>query len=132
MFDLSMALETIEHLRPEETIGFLNFCARITEKLFVLTTPNFEYWRNMKATEDYKECRWHPDHFRYFKPNSDDPHDHKQEMTPRILESCIRQSEFSSGWDVRIFRAWPWRLVDQARDVSFQMHFKLFLSAYRT
>ena len=109
----------------------MNFCARRTTKLFALTTPNFEYWRNRRALPAYKDCRWIPDHLLYFNPESANPHVHKQEMTEEILDRYLRESEFGEGWKFGIYRAWPWSLHDEARGKTFKMYFKLFVVAVR-
>ncbi len=137
-FDLTMALEVIEHQKETEIVGFLNWCERKTNKLFVLTTPNFEYWkltnsiRDARALPDYVECRWIPDHFSYYDASSNDPHFHKFPVTPAALIDFIRDSSFGSpAWDFKVFRAWPWSLTDQARGNRFDLYFKIFCLAWR-
>lgn len=136
-FDLTLALEVIEHLTPDKSVAFLDFCARRTGKLLALTTPNFEYWNikdsvtGARAYEDYRECRWIPDHFAYFDRKSDDPHFHKQAMTPGLLHDYFEKSAFGRDpWRFRIYRAWPWQIRDVARDRAFDLHFKIFAVAW--
>lgn len=127
--DLVIAKEVLEHLPTDETTGFLEFCASHTGKLFVLTTPNFEYWPNLKAED--RRLRWVPDHFRDYKPKSADPHHHKQAVTPARLDADLRRAFPEPVWDVRVFRAWPWQIRDQARDREWTLWFKIFAVAVR-
>lgn len=122
--DLVVAKEVIEHLRPEDTSDFLAFCARSTIKVFALTTPNFEYWPKLRAAD--RELRFVPDHFPAFNPRSSNPHMHKQEMTPAGLQRDLEVAFPSPAWDVRVFRAWPWTLRDEARGRDFPVTFKIF------
>ena len=138
VFDLTLALEVIEHQTSDESVNFLNFCASHTNKMFALTTPNFEYWNigsrfdSVRATESYKECRWLPDHLTCFDSTSDNPHHHKQAVTLESLANCFAASRFGDGnWDIHIFRAWPWAITDKARDASFEMFFKIFALAIK-
>ena len=127
--DLAVALEVIEHLTPTETLGFLNFCARNARKMFAMTTSNFEYWPGLRAAD--KELRWAPDHFRDFRPLSTKPHHHKQEMTREILSGYFKEFFPQPAWDWRIFRAWPWKITDEARGRTWTVYFKLFGIAWR-
>ena len=129
--DLVVALEVLEHLLPEDSPDFLKFCERNTQKVFAITVPNFEYWATLKADGEMKECRWVPDHFKDFKPTSNNPHHHKQEMTPTILDDYFRSVFDTARWEYRIYRAWPWRLTDISRDREFFLYFKLFAIAIR-
>lgn len=129
--DLSLCLEVIEHLRPDETKGFLEFVRNNTNKLVAFTTPNFEYWNGQRQVDEYKECRWIPDHFSYFRPDSLDPHDHKQAMTPENMDDYFSVAFPSDEWDYEIFRSWPWVMEDQTNGEKFELYFKLFAIAWR-
>ena len=129
--DLVVAAEVLEHILPEDSLSFLDCCKRNTRKLFAMTVPNFEYWHHLKAEGDMKECRWLPDHFKDFNPRSDDPHMHKQEMTPEVLMEYVSRVFDKDNWGICIMRAWPWRLTDVARKRDFELYFKLFAIAVR-
>lgn len=129
--ELTLALEVLEHIKPEDSVSFLSQCAGLTGKLFGLTTPNFEYWNRFRAKPEYKECRWIPDHAPGLRPGSANPHDHQQEMTPENLSSYMQQAFPPETWDVQVMRAWPWELKDVARGTVFQLYFKLFAVAIR-
>lgn len=129
--DLVLCVEVIEHLLADETPDFLNFVAQNTIKLMALTTPNFEYWHDLRQKPEYRECRWVPDHFSYFNL-SGGPHAHKQAMTPQNLCAYFTQAFPAPEWEFRVFRAWPWRLEDQVTDEVFNLYFKLFGLVWRT
>lgn len=130
-FDLTLALEVLEHIRPEQSLAFLRQCARATNKLFALTTPNFEYWQKFRPRPEYKECRWLPDHVTAFKPGSSDPHAHQQEITPESLHEYMILAFPPPEWEVSVIRAWPWLLQDESRANQYHLYFKLFATARR-
>lgn len=130
-FDLTIAMEVIEHIRPEDSVAFLKQCSAATNKLFALTTPNFEYWTRFRARGEMRECRWIPDHAPDFKPGSSNPHAHQQEMTPENLSAYMAEAFPADSWNFTIYRAWPWQLSDVARNKSFKLFFKLFAVAER-
>ncbi len=129
--DLVMAKEVIEHLPAAECEDFVDLCARNTKKVFALTTPNFEYWQGLRATDATKECRWVPDHFKDFRPESSNPHTHKQEMTPESVGAYLEKAFPSPTWQRRVYRAWPWTLRDEARGTEWRLYFKIFALAWR-
>lgn len=129
--DLTLCLEVIEHLRPEETKGFLEFVRNNTNKIIAFTTPNFEYWNGTRQIDEYKECRWIPDHFAYFRPDSTNPHDHKQAMTPKILEQYLKETFPAKEWGYQVFRAWPWTMEDKTNGDKFELYFKIFALVWR-
>lgn len=128
--DLTLALEVIEHILPDDTPEFMQFIAENTRKCLVLTTPNFEYWNGDKPRPEYRECRWIPDHMPIFKP-AGGPHHHKQAMTPENLREYLGEAFSAPEWETRVFRAWPWRLEDQVTGQAFELYFKLFAVARR-
>jgi len=128
--DLTLCLEVIEHLRPEETPDFMAFVERNTTKAVALTTPNFEYWNGLEQKPEYRECRWIPDHLPFFDVNGG-PHEHKQVMTPENLASYMDGTFSSDKWGWQVFRAWPWRLHDLSNDNEFTLFFKLYALAWR-
>lgn len=130
-YDLTLAKEVIEHIKPEDTVDFLKGCESSTASLFALTTPNFEYWRRFRALSDYQECRWIPDHAIDLKPGSANPHHHQQEMTPSVLATYMCEAFSIARWDITIYRAWPWEIRDVSRDRTFSLYFKLFATAVR-
>ncbi|MCU0542125.1 MAG: hypothetical protein MUE44_08015 [Oscillatoriaceae cyanobacterium Prado104] len=129
--DFVLAMEVIEHIKPADSASFFEFCARNTKKMFALTTPNFEYWQNLKATGDTTGCRWVPDHFKDFRPNSTNSHHHKQEMTPELVLSYLSVAFPKPNWEYRVFRAWPWSISDLAQDKNWTLYFKIFAFAWR-
>lgn len=128
--DLTLALEVIEHILPDDTPDFMKFIAENTRKLLALTTPNFEYWNGTIPRPEYRECRWIPDHMPTFKPTGG-PHHHKQAMTPENLQGYLSAAFPAREWDTRVFRAWPWRLEDQVTGEAWELYFKLFAVAWR-
>ena len=129
--DLSLCVEVIEHLLPDETPDFLRFVAQNTRKLMALTTPNFEYWNGVRPIPEYRECRWIPDHLPTFDPRGG-PHHHKQAMTPANLHAYLVEAFPPPDWEVTVLRAWPWRLHDEVTDRAFHLYFKLFALAWNT
>lgn len=129
--DLVLAMEVIEHIKPADSASFFEFCAQNTKKVFALTTPNFEYWQNLKATGDTTGCRWVPDHFKDFRPNSNNSHHHKQEMTPELVLSYLSVAFPKPNWEYRVFRAWPWSIADLAQNKNWSLYFKIFGLAWR-
>lgn len=127
--DLVLCIEVIEHLTPAETPAFMEFVAANTQKVMALTTPNFEYWDNLRQRPEYRECRWIPDHFPFFKIDGG-PHHHKQAMTPQTLKAYLDAAFPAREWETRVYRAWPWRLEDQVTGEAFEMCFKLFALAW--
>jgi len=128
--DLTLALEVIEHVLPEDTPAFMKFIAENTRKLLVLTTPNFEYWNGNRPRPEYRECRWIPDHMPTFNPTGG-PHHHKQAMTPETLRNYFVGAFPAPEWKTRVFRAWPWRIEDQVSGEAWELYFKLFAVAWR-
>jgi hypothetical protein len=124
--DLVMALEVVEHLEEKNNHDFFSFLQKNTKKMLACTTPNFEYWENLKPLEDYKELRWVPDHFKDFKPSSADPHTHKQAFTPESLLLTLEKYFNSEEWKISVYRAWPWEIKDCSRDRSYKVFFKIF------
>ncbi len=124
LFDLVIAKEVFEHINKEDCISFLKKCKKQTNKIFAMTVPNFENWNeNLKSVDI--ELRFVPDHFSFFKPTSQNFHDHKLYLTPEILENYLKQV-FNDEWDIQIFRAWPWEIKDMARIRKFNLYFKIF------
>lgn len=143
-FDLSLAIEVIEHLTPDETPPFLDFIEARTSTLFALTTPNIEYWRmggtgrdnrnvaSFKPIAGYEPLRWIPDHTYTYDPASADGHVHKQLFSPETLKATLQESFVEDEWDVEVFKAWPWRIADLTRpEHAFVVFFKLFALAQR-
>ena len=128
--DLTLCIEVVEHVLPEDTPAFFEFVAANTEKAMMLTTPNFEYWNGTRALPDYRECRWIPDHLPSFDPRGG-PHHHKQAMTPESVRDYLTAAFRPPEWEVRVYRAWPWRLEDEVSRRSFQLYFKIFATAWR-
>jgi hypothetical protein len=128
--ELTLCIEVVEHIRPEDTPDFFAFARDNTEKVLALTTPNFEYWDGIRAKPEYRECRWIPDHLPFFRPDGG-PHDHKQAMTPANLTAYFEQVFPADEWGFEVYRAWPWHLEDLATGNSFDLHFKLFALAWR-
>jgi hypothetical protein len=128
--DLTLCIEVVEHLTPQETPGFMEFVAANTRKMMVLTTPNFEYWPGLRPGPDLRELRFVPDHFKGFNPRGG-PHAHKQEMTPQSLSRYLADAFPDDEWDVDVYRAWPWRLEDLSVGRTFEVYFKLFAMVTR-
>ncbi|MEA2310436.1 MAG: hypothetical protein QOE28_404 [Solirubrobacteraceae bacterium] len=129
--DLTLCIEVIEHLKPSETPGFLSFVEKNTERVMMLTTPNFEYWEGKRPRPEYRECRWIPDHLPTFNP-AGGPHHHKQAMTPQNLSDYLATAFPAPEWSFEVFRAWPWRLEDLTTSEAFHLYFKLYAIAWRT
>lgn len=131
-YDLSIALEVIEHLRPESSIDFLRQIERVTNKIFAMTVPNFEYWNErFRAKPAFKDIRWIPDHFVAWDPDSDNPHKHKQMTTPNSIRRYLGDSFPAEHWHCEVIRAWPWELKDLARGFRTRYYFKVFAVAMR-
>ena len=131
--DLVMALEVIEHLTPTASVPFLRSCAKVTNQMFALTTPNFVYWKNFRAKKEYSALRWIPDHATDFNPRSTNPHAHKQEMSAGLLIQYMREAFPSPEWQTAVFEAWPWKLQDLSKDeVEYTLYFKVFAIALRS
>lgn len=131
-YDLAIALEVVEHLRPENSIDFLRQIARVTNRIFAMTVPNFEYWNErFRAKPEFKDIRWIPDHFVAWDPNSDNPHKHKQMTTPNSIRQYLRDSFPAEHWNCEVIRAWPWELKDRARGFRTTYYFKVFAVAMR-
>jgi hypothetical protein len=128
--DLTLCIEVVEHLLPEDSADFFAFAAANTRKALVLTTPNFEYWDGKRPRPEYAECRWIPDHLPYLNPRGG-PHHHKQAMTADLLTGYLEAAFDAATWDFRVYRAWPWRLHDLTTDATFELWFKLFAVAWR-
>jgi 2-polyprenyl-3-methyl-5-hydroxy-6-metoxy-1,4-benzoquinol methylase len=128
--DLTLCIEVIEHVLPEESAAFFRFAAANTRKALLLTTPNFEYFDGRRQKPEYAECRWIPDHLPFFNP-AGGPHSHKQAMTPDNLTGYLADAFDGDMWDFRVYRAWPWRLHDLTIDATFELYFKLFAIAWR-
>jgi len=128
--DLTLCIEVVEHLKPEEMNGFLEFARDSTRTLIGFTTPNFEYWDGVRAKQEYRECRWIPDHFPFFDPHGG-PHEHKQRMTPAGLQRSLAEAFPADEWGTQVMRAWPWTLHDETTDASFVLAFKIFALAWR-
>jgi hypothetical protein len=131
--DLTLCVEVIEHVLPEDSDDFFRFVAANTNKVVALTTPNFEYWQgsNFRALPELRECRWLPDHVRTWNPKGG-PHAHKQWMTAGLLDDYFTRLVPRDRWAHQVYRAWPWRLTDVTTDQTFELHFKLFAVAWRT
>jgi hypothetical protein len=126
--DLVIAKEVAEHIQKKDAASFFEFCAKNTRKMFAMTTPNFEYWERLKPND--KEMRFMPSHMLHFDPDSEDPHVHKQIMTPVSVQKALRRA-FGAGWKIKVYRAWPWRLTDVARSKEWDVYFKIFAIAYK-
>lgn len=131
--DLTLAVEVIEHVLPEDSADFFAFLAASTRKAMALTTPNFEYWHgsNFRQVPDYRECRWVPDHAPIWNPGGG-PHTHKHWMTAEHVDELLRGAFPSGEWEHQVFRAWPWVLRDVSVNREFRLHFKLFALVWRT
>lgn len=131
-FDLTLALEVIEHIPADQSVRFLEGCREATAKVLAITTPNFEYWDDgFLALPEYRECRWIPDHALDLQPGSADPHAHQQEITPAILREYMTEAFPENEWETSVYRAWPWEINDLVRGSSFKVFFKLFAVARR-
>ncbi len=131
-YDMSLALEVMEHLRPSDSVPFLQQVARVTSKIYAMTAPNFEYWdENFRAKPRYKDIRWIPDHFVAWDPESSNPHKHKQMTTPELISGYFAEAFPSDEWETAVFRAWPWDLKDRTREFKAKYFFKVFGIAIR-
>ncbi|WP_157069686.1 hypothetical protein [Sandaracinus amylolyticus] len=124
--DIGVALEIVEHLEAADTIPFLSEYLRRTHKLFVLSTPNCEYWTGRRAAVGYEHLRFLPDHYPDQLASRSSPHSHKQAFTPETLADAIASSLPGSHWRYRVYRAWPWTITDMTRPVTYPLYFKLF------
>jgi hypothetical protein len=129
--DLGVALEIIEHLTEEETLPFLREYLARTRKLFVLSTPNCEYWSGPRGSEGYEHLHYMPDHFLDLHAAPSSPHSHKQAFTPQMLSDVMAGSLPDPSWRYRVYRAWPWSLTDLTRPVTYKLYYKLFALAWR-
>lgn len=132
-YDLTLLLEVLEHLKPDDSLSFLQKVANNTNTLLAMTVPNFEYWdENLKQLEKYRLIRWIPDHFRIYEPDSPNFHRHRQRMTPEILYDYLSLAFPRPTWKVFIFRAWPWEIIDRSISNRRQkFYFKIFAVAIR-
>lgn len=143
-FELSLAIEVIEHLTAQETKPFLEYIRSKSNGLVALTTPNIEYWRVGGPTRGNRApatfrvlppnlgLRWLPDHVPTYDPLSDHGHVHKQLFTPATLRDVLEDVFSETNWSVRVYRAWPWILQDATReDHVFHLYFKLFALVWR-
>lgn len=132
-YDLTLMLEVLEHIKPDESLDFLKKISEKTNILFAMTVPNFEYWdENLKPLEKYRLIRWIPDHFPMYEPDSLNIHRHRQRMTPDILFDYLSLAFPSPTWKVLIFRAWPWEIIDRSvKDKKQKFYFKIFGVALR-
>lgn len=135
-FDYTFGLEVIEHIRHEDSIGFLSSLRDKTNKAFFLTTPNFEGWDNngfsqVSRRPEFAEMRYIPDHLRSFNPRSSNPHHHKQIMTADSLDGQLAEVLERDTWDWEVIKAWPWALTDLATGNTFTHFFKLHVAAWR-
>lgn len=142
-WDLSLALEVIEHVGESETGDLLEFVRSHTRTLVALTTPNVEYWtldgtggdnRNvlrLRADSNSDGLRFIPDHAHQYDPESLSPHTHKQLFTPGSLRNVLDATFKEDYWGVRVYRAWPWEITDLASDATYMIYFKLFALVWR-
>ena len=135
-FDYTFGLEVIEHIRYEDSPGFLASLRDKTNKAFFLTTPNFEGWDHngfsqVKRRPDLAEMRYIPDHLRSFNPKSHNPHHHKQIMTRDSLNAQLSDVLDAKEWDWEVIKTWPWALTDLATGNIFIHFFKLHIVAWR-
>jgi hypothetical protein len=131
-YDLSIATEVLEHVRAADSVGFLKQIARVTNVLFAMTTPNFEYWGDrLRAKPEHKNIRWIPDHFLGYDPKSDSPHCHKQMLDPELVLKYLRRAFGERDWELIVLRAWPWEVKDLARGSEAIFYFKIFAVAIR-
>lgn len=131
VFDLTFSAEILEHLKPEETRGFLESVEVRTAKVAAFTTPNFEYWDRLNPRSGMEELRWVPDHFSFFDEDSTDPHVHKQGFEPQSLYDALAEVFVPDVWHISVHRAWPWRLFDSSVGTEFDVAFKLFAFAWK-
>lgn len=125
--DLTLALEVLEHIPENDLLIFLEKIKAATNVMFACTTPNFEHWdETLKPLPEVKECRYIPDHFPYYKPKSTNPHHHKTAMTPEKMFNLLSQVFPLDTWYINVYRAWPWKISDLARNSTYQLYFKLF------
>lgn len=128
--DLGVALEIIEHLEPEDTVPFLSEYLARTRKLFVLSTPNCEYWKGRRGAAGHELLHFLPDHYTDQLLPRSSPHSHKQAFTPAMLAKAMQDSLPSSRWRFRVYRAWPWTITDHTRPISYSIYYKLFALAW--
>lgn len=126
--DLVLAKEVAEHITREDSPDFFRFCAKNSRKMFAMTTPNFEYWLRKKPND--KEMKFMPSHMLHFDPASKNPHNHKQIMTPQSVHNYLTNA-FDRSWEIRVYRAWPWKIRDIARGKEWNLHFKIFAMAWK-
>lgn len=135
-FDYTILMEVIEHIRPEDSQGFLRAVLEQTTTAAFLTTPNFAGWDGgpkdrLVQKPEIREMRYVPDHLKGFRANSPNPHHHKQVITVQGLAEDIA-AVLPEGWAFRVFHAWPWTLTDQARGTVFEHSFKVFAIMWNT
>ena len=135
-FDYTFGLEVIEHIRHEDSIGFLTSLRDKTSRAFFLATPNFEGWNakgysTVARRPDLAELRYIPDHLRSFNPKSGNPHHHKQIMTAEGLDGQLAEVLPRDVWDWEVIKSWPWALTDLATGNVFIHYFKLHIVAWR-
>jgi len=126
------AYEVVEHIPPAEDDDFWSFLQGLTQDVLVLTTPNFEGFRNGIYPEpDRTEMRYVPDHFKDWSPTSTDPHAHKIAYTAQSLSDRIASHFPGPTWDHLVYRAWRWTLVDHGAGTVHEHYFKLHAVAWR-
>lgn len=135
-FDFCFLLEVIEHIRSEESQSFLQNVLDRTAIAAFLTTPNFEGWAGpsrdtLSLWPGYAEMRYKPDHLEYFRPTSNVPHTHKRAMTLEWLVEDIA-SVLPEGWAFKVYKAWPWTLIDHSTGARFKHCFKLYAIIWNT
>lgn len=134
--DFAFLMEVIEHIRPEDSQGFLGAVLKQTKTAAFLTTPNFEGWDagprdKLAQRAELREMRYVPDHLKAFNAASPNPHHHKQVITRLGLAKDIA-AVLPDGWAFRVFPAWPWTMMDHARNVQFDHCFKVFAIMWNT
>ena len=130
--EVVLAYEVIEHIPEADTDEFWGFLKAVTKDILVMTTPNFEGFKNgIYPTEEFAEMRYVPDHFKDWSPTSPDPHAHKVAFTAQSLSDQIRSVFDPKEWDWLVYRAWRWSIIDHSTQTVHQHHFKLHSVVWR-
>lgn len=130
--EVVLAYEVIEHIPEAETDEFWSFLRAMTQDILVMTTPNFEGFKDgIHPTADYSEMRYVPDHFKDWSPTSTDPHAHKVAFTAESLSEQIKSVFDPKEWDWLVYRAWRWSIIDHSTQTVHQHHFKLHSVVWR-
>lgn len=130
--DLVIAQEVLEHVRPGELEGFVANLRNRAKSMVAVTCPNFEMYDPQLHASKEPELRFVPDHLKHFDAASEHPFMHKVATTPELVERLLGPVFTNGGWNLRVFRAWPWMLVDVPARRVFQVYFKVFALAWKS